>query len=244
MPTGQVIINGALTAIGILDQGGVPSFSDSNDALSELNDQWNAWGIDEGIIFAVTAKQYNLTANTAQYAIGPTAPAPFTGPLPSRIYRASFVSGGNRNPLEVVPAATYYAHNDLAAVAVAPDELYPDFNPDPITGLASLYLWPVPTTTGSKLELETGATFSVWALGVNYAVPQGYADAIKYCLAYRLLPRYGVAVAPEVAATVTALAAKAEARIREMNKINRQMPAGSEVSPGAAQAAAAQQQKA
>ncbi len=57
MPTGQAIINSALTAIGILEQGGTPSVSDSVDALSELNAAWNAWGIDDGLIYAIIANR-------------------------------------------------------------------------------------------------------------------------------------------------------------------------------------------
>ena len=239
MPTGQVIITSALTALGINEQGGIPSVSDSADALLELNAMWNAWGIDEGLIFAVQQLQFALAANVGTYPVGPSAAAPFNVALPSRIYKAVFVTAGGRTEIDVVPQQQYFSHNDLAASAVSPDELYPDFNPSPTTGSASFNLWPVPSVSGAKLEIEAGAAFSSWALGTNYILPQGFQDAIQYCLAFRLLPRFGVAVAQQVAAVVTSLAQKAEARIREMNAFNRKLPPAAVAAPGTQEAPAA-----
>src|SRR5205814_2203808 len=91
MPSGQTIINSALSAIGILEQGGTPSNSDSVDALGELNAMWDAWGIDEGLIYAVSALQGALVANKGVYTLGATGE--FVAPRPGRIYKASIISG-------------------------------------------------------------------------------------------------------------------------------------------------------
>ncbi len=95
-PTGQNIVDGALTVLGILDQGGTSSVSDSSDALQKLNEMWNAYGIDEGLIYAVLAQQFALAAGVAGYTIGPATGAAFNAPRPGRIYRAvvSQASGG------------------------------------------------------------------------------------------------------------------------------------------------------
>lgn len=93
MPTGQDIVNSALTALGVLEQGGTPSNSDSVDALQELNDQWESWGIDEGMIYAVIAGRYALAADVGVYTIGLAVagdPQPnFRAKRPAKIYRAS-----------------------------------------------------------------------------------------------------------------------------------------------------------
>ncbi len=290
MATGQVIITNALTILGINEQGGVPSASDSVDALNELNAMWEAWGIDEGLIYAVLSAQYPLTAYTRSYTIG--AGATFNAPRPQRIYKALIVSGltfsgtttstsktittsntqglglgqalsgtgitvgsvitgivdntsitmsiaatasgtvtitvlgANRNNLKIVEAAAYYEHNDLGALASTPDELYPDYNVDPTTGFATLYLFPVPTFSGGapKLELETAVTFAAWTLVTNYDLPPAFQDAIQYALAMRLIPRFGMIVPQEIAQIVMAVGSKAEQRIREMNALNRQSP--------------------
>ena len=233
MSTGQVIVNNALTILGILEQGGTPSTSDSNDSLLELNAMWDAWGIDEGLIFAVTELVVPLSNNTGGYTIG--LGATINVARPNRVYRA-FVGGSvsSRNELEVVESAKYYSHNSLDASAANPDELFPDFNVDPTTGFGKLYLWPVPSFGGSlNLYVNIGSGFIAWVLGTNYNIPQGYQDAIQYALAFRLIPRFAGSVPQEIVQVVTAIAQKAEARIREMNSINRKLPAPQVMTPEA-----------
>jgi hypothetical protein len=227
LPTGQAIINSALEILGINELGGTPSASESQAALNELNSMWNAWGIDEGLIYAEVSITKALLAATASYTIGPTGS--FVAVVPGKIYRAFIIaSDGSRNEIDIVNADRYYAHNDLAAAAVTPDEVYPDFNIDPTTGFPTIYLWPVNTGTPT-LQLVVGATFTTWALGTTYNIPQGYQDAIQYALAWRLIPRFGVIVPDVIKQEVAGLAEKAELRIREMNKFNRQLQPGTEM---------------
>lgn len=227
MPTGQAVINAALEILGINELGGTPSASESQSALNELNAMWAAWGIDQGLIYAEIVVNKSLLASTASYTIGPGAD--ISTPVPGRIYRAFIISSdGSRNEIDIVNADKYYAHNDLAASAVTPDELYPDFNIDPTTGFPTLYLWPVNTATPT-LQLTVGATFTTWALLTTYNIPQGFQDAINYSLAWRLIPRFGVIVPDTIKQEVAGLAEKAELRIREMNKMNRQLQPGTEM---------------
>ncbi len=328
MPTGQQIIDNALTILGILGQGETPSNSDTTDALGELNSAWDAWGIDEGLIYAQISQRFPLTANIGQYTIGQVQAAPplgvgavpmFNAQRPSRIYNAyiTFATGGaistsslgdggqgyavndtgvilgasgvrgtytvntvdangavltytisgagsgylngngyqtlqgggqpgvgvgftvniltstaggqNRTELKVVSAEQYYSHNDLAASASTADELYADFNVD-VDGFARLSLWPVPNVIGT-LEIETGVNFRSWTLADNYILPQGMQDPLQYALAYRLIPRYGMAVAQEIVQVVTGIATKAEERFRAMNSRNRQLQQGAAAVP-------------
>lgn len=227
MPTGQVIITGALTTLGINQQGGTPNASDSTDALAELNNQWDAWGIDEGLIFSIQPVIGALTANIGTYTIGPGAT--IAVPRPSRIYKAFFVAvvGGSkiRKELKIVEALEYFAHGDLTAAASTPDELYPDFNVDS-SGFAKLRFFPVSTCqTTSTVELEAAVPFTAWTLVDNTILPAGYQDAINYALAFRLIPRFGAIVPDQVQKMVIANGMKAEERIRAMNAINRKLPA-------------------
>lgn len=224
MPSGQTIITNSLTILGINQQGGAPSASDSASALVEFNAMWSSWSIDEGLITSVQSITKALTTATASYTIG--VGGAFNTALPSRIYKAYYVLGANRNELEIVNSTRYFAHNDLTAAAATPDELYPDFNISLASGLATLYLWPVPTFgSGSPtLELETAAAFTAWSLAVSYTLPPGYQDAIQYALAWRLIPQYGGIVAPQVMQTVADLGQKAELRIRTANEKNRILP--------------------
>lgn len=314
MPTGNDIVNGALTVLAVLEQGGSPSSSDSTDALSELNIAWQSWSIDEGLIWQIVPVRFPLTAGVAQWTIGTSGKAQINAQPPARIYRVAVVTatggapsassvcdggagyaandtgivlgsmgtqaiytvntvdasgavltftlsnsptgyqigngqltqiggsqpgvgsgftvnltalttqgGQQRNDLRIVAAAEYYAHKDLSAQAQIPDEVYPDYNPD-ADGSARLFFYPVPAAASLTAEIQQGVNFLTWTLTGTYNLPPGFQDTLQYALAWRLLPRYGMAVAKETAEVVMELGQKAEARIRDMNGRNRQVP--------------------
>lgn len=238
MATGQTFINNALTILGILEQGGTPGTNDSTDALAELNAMCDGWGIDEGLIYAVTEVSKALSGGTGSYTIG--TGASFNTTRPARIYKAFIGSGTNRNELKIVDSGQYFSHNDLTASAATPDELYPDFNFDLTTGFMTIYLWPIQSGTPT-LYLNIAVPFVAFALATTYILPPAYQDAIQYALAFRLIPRFAGSVPQEVVQVVTSLGQKAEARIREMNTKNRQLQPPMAQSPDAQMMA--QQQK-
>lgn len=93
MPTGQTIITDVLTKLNLVDPGGSPGASDSAYALAELNIMWDAWSVDEGLIYAILALQFPFTAFQQNYAIGPGAGADWSiTTRPQRIYGASAVN--------------------------------------------------------------------------------------------------------------------------------------------------------
>ena len=234
MSTGQQIVNDALTYLALMDPGGTPSASDSSTCLQVLNNMWESWGIDEGLIYALVPFSGNLVTATSSYTIGDGAT--FDTPRPARIYKAFYVLGSNRNELNIVDATRYFEHNDLTASAATPDELYPDYNVDE-DGFATLYLWPVPTfVSGSpQLQILQGVNFTTWTLTDTYQIPQAYRDALGWALAFRALPIFGEAVGQGAAQIVAAEGAKAEARLRAMNAKNRQIPEQAAMTPGAQQ---------
>lgn len=248
--SGQQIITRALSDLGLVEQGGAPSVSDSTFALDKLNDIWESWSVNEDFIYEVAATQFALTGATASYPIGPSATAPFNVARPARIYGAAMVatvgSGANRSQLHVVSAPEYYAHHDLAAAATSAEELYPDYA-DSSSDAMTLYLWPVPSCpTVTKLELQYGVIFTVWTLAGAYQIPPGYAEALRSALAWGLLPSFGVAVQQQIAEVVRENGLKAMATLAAANAFNRQRPspmlqqpapgAQSPVTPGGAQA--------
>lgn len=229
--TGQLIVNKALTRLGILEQGGTPSVSDSNDALGNLNDYWDSASIDEGWIFAEQKVDFVLPAGTYPIPIGPAAAAPFNVPAPTRIYKAFIVTGTQQNEIKVVGAEEYFGtHNDLTATSSTPDELYPDYNIGSATGQFSMSLYPWPTAT-PMLRLVYAATFTSWTLNVSIYVPPAYSDALAWIVAFRSLSTFGAAVSQEIAQNVMGNAKLADAKIREMNALNRKMPPAAMVEP-------------
>ena len=204
--------------------------SDSNAALKNLNDFWDAASIDEGLIFAVQQQNFALTAAQNPIPIGPTATAPFNVPVPQKVYQAYILTGTQQNDLKIVSAEGYFSHNDLTASSSTPDELYVDYNYSVAAGLIALHLYPVNSGTPT-LRLITAATFSAWTLVGAYNIPPGYSDYLAWIVAERSLSTFGAAVAPEIAQNVTLNAKLANDRIRAGNAANRMKPPAAMLEP-------------
>lgn len=236
--TGQNLINRTFETLGIIDPQASPSVSDSTTALNELNQMWSAWGVDEGLIYAQRSFTGAIVSGTGSYTIG--TGATFNTQLPQKIYKAFFTtdSNGNRNEVEIVNADRYYMHNDLTASAKTPEIMFPDWTLN-ASGYGTIYLWPVPTgfAGSANLNLDMAVAFIDWALATAYFLPDGYIDAISYALAFRLIPKFGDAVTEYHAKFVADIGSKAEARIREMNRYNRQVDPQLVMAPGSAPAA-------
>ncbi len=66
---------------------------DTQVILTELNDMWDRWSVDEGLIYAVIANQYPLVAYQQSYSLGPGSGADWAATqVPSRIYGGAIVS--------------------------------------------------------------------------------------------------------------------------------------------------------
>lgn len=220
----QTLINNALTNLGILEQGGVPSASDAAEGLIRLNYLLGQWRIQNKYVWSVASTLWPLVANTGTYTIG--VGGAFNGPRPTFIEQAyiSFLGpGGNliTSSLDLITAKEYNDIADLSATAELPEMLYYDH----ASPLATLALYPRPRcTVASNLELVTWAQLGSFAnLAATIDLPDGYAEAISNALGVRLLSMFGVAVNAQVATLVSGLAKQAEASIVELNSAARRL---------------------
>lgn len=217
--TGQQLVNAALTNLAIMDQGGVASVSDSNEALIRLNYMLEQWRIQNKFIWSVGIQTYALVASQKSYVIGPGG-ADFNTVRPTYIEHAliSLAGPNPANPIQrqmrLISAEEYQAHPDKAAAAAIPDELYNDRG----SPTSTLYLWPAPRATTTNLLLYTWAQLANYAtLATSNDLPDGYAEAISNALAMRLVSMFGVVVSQEVVSACSSLAQQAEASIVELN---------------------------
>lgn len=158
MATGQTVINNALIMLGILEQGGTPSPSDSSDALAELNTMWEAWGIDEGLIYAIASRKFPIAASIAFYALGPGAI--WDSPIPGKIYEAIFCSatGGAIATSSLKNGGSGYAANDTGIILGA-------------GGTRATYTVNTVDASGAVL------TYTISAAGTGYIPGYGYDTA-------------------------------------------------------------------
>lgn len=103
MPTGQQIITRAVSVLGIIDDGGSISASESAGLLIELNAMRSGWATDNTLIPSIAVALYALTANLNPYSFGPIA-AGFTGAvlLPAGV---AIASATNATPVVFTRAA-------------------------------------------------------------------------------------------------------------------------------------------
>ncbi len=165
MPTGQAVVNNILTKLGLNNPSGNAGPGDSNYVLIELNQMWDSWGIDEGLIYAVLAFRFALTPGIGTYTIGSPAssavPQPnFKAPRPARIYRAIITqaTGGAINSNSLFDGGTAYAVNDTGVFQGG-------------TGTVATYT--VNTVDGSGKVL----TYTVSAAGTGYTPMLGATTA-------------------------------------------------------------------
>lgn len=241
--TGQTIINRALINIGVLEQGGTPSVSDTNEGLARLNDMLGQWRIQNKFVWGFTSTAFALTANQATYPMGPAAAAPFNVPRPTFIEKASIqIQTGPIVPVQLFTLEQYRAITDLTAVAAYPQILYND----KASPSSNLILWPKPNVAAA-----TNIILDMWNQILDFQVggggaptvanelPDGYAEAIVNALAVRLMPMFGVAVNTDIGKLISSTALQAEAAIVELNtkarKMMLQAPAAPDAAAGGAQ---------
>lgn len=163
--TGQAIINDALTYLGILEQGGTPSASDSAYGLTTLNAFWNAWGVDEGMIYARVAQRWPLAAGKGIYTIGQQttggAAPDFSAPLPGKIYQAHAVTatGGAATTTTLGDGGSGYAANDTGIVPNS-------------SGTQATY------TVNSVSAAGAVLAYTVSAAGTGFLVGNGYPTQV------------------------------------------------------------------
>lgn len=208
MATAQNLITYAMQSLGVMGDGDTPTATELADGLVLLNEMLDSWSTDRIMVYQILQENFPLVAGTATYTIGSSGT--FNTTRPVRIENAFIRDSNNLDyQLQVIPQQSYdnimtktvqsniplYMYNDLA---------YP---------LSTLKFWPVPSQAytlyiNSWKQLQQFSTLSTAA-----ALPNGYQEAIRYTLASRLAPQFGVNTPQEV----QELAKAALSRIKRLN---------------------------
>jgi hypothetical protein len=188
------LVQSALRLINVVASGETPSSDEAADGLVVLNQLLASWNTEELSVYGTTNQQFTTTANVQNYSYGQGANWNATRPV--KIHSAGIVSGGLRQPLELIGAREWAAIPERALTGNLPMKLYSD-NAYPST---NIFLWPRPA--GAVIvDLYVFQEFAAFTAGDTFDLPPGYARAIRYCLACDLAPEYGRAVPPDVAET-------------------------------------------
>jgi len=208
------LLRSSFRCIGVLHEGQGPNADDINDSLTVLNSMLEAWSIERLNVFTVQPQTFALRSGQQSYGIGPGS-SDFDTARPLRIDRAKLLTQAGSGPYEldlnILTTEEWAAIPIKSTTSTIPTRVYLD-NQFPI---ATLNFWPVPSAAVSVIlygwqAIQTGFT----DVDVDLSFPPGYTDAIRYNLALRLAPEWGVSLRPDVAE----LARQSKAAIKRFNK--------------------------
>jgi hypothetical protein len=210
--TANDVINTALRRINSIQTGENPTNAESQAALLSLNDMLDSWQTERLMIYSIQRQVFSLNAGQQTYKVGPGGD--FNIPRPSRIERYGIINVQNPGqpmeiPLEPLTEAQWQRIPVKNVSSTVPLQVWDD-NGFP---WRNLNYWTIPS-------VSVGATLYTWALlgsfvdlATDYVFPPGYADALKWNLAYRLASEFGGFMPPQV----PAMALESRARIKAMN---------------------------
>ena len=185
----QDIIDLALTDIGVAGQSGgaAPDAGLRTHALKLLNLLLKRLDSEGALLWHIQRTTQTLTSGTAAYALSNTIsdidePARYTA---SGSTYGSQVWSMARDEYMTLPDRTiqgvpyrYYAEKSLDATGIQ---------------AITLYLYPVPPTTGDTLEFAAVLRMKdVTSLNQTLDIPQNWSNVVRQGLAVELAPSYGV----------------------------------------------------
>jgi len=121
------------------------------------------------------------------------------------------INGGIDYPVAVINLENYNSIGLKTLNGPWPKALY--FNPNAETG--NLFLWPNPSQ--GEMHMFAKTIFAGYeSLSEDILLPQGYTNALRWCLAERLLPMYGK-TNQVILGMITTYAAQAKATLKRTN---------------------------
>jgi hypothetical protein len=201
--TANDLITRAMKTLGVLASGETPTSDEVDDGLTVLNNMVDTWATQRLTIYTTTRNVFDLSASTQEYTIGTGGTFNIVRPL--WISAASIIidktaSASQKLELALPVGLTVDQWQEVSLKGLEstyPTQFYYDDNW--VAGLAKISVWPTPTTGNSQLVLYTPTALTQFAdLTTAYTFPPGYEEALRYQLAIRLGPEFGVQVTPDV----------------------------------------------
>lgn len=202
------IIKGALRLIGAIAQGENPTTDQVTEASEALNLMVKAWEADGMPLWGLSEYALSVTSGQTGYQIGLGYEVNIPKPL-------KIIQAFNRNtttnidiPMRVVTKQEYNMLGNKTTTGL-PIQLYYD----PQRDYGKVYLFPTPDSIAeaqNKIHIIYQRPFEDFDTSTdNPDFPQEWLEALKYGLAQRLAPEYGVPLDQRQALAQEAMAVKA-----------------------------------
>ena len=193
------IITSAMKKFQGVASGEDPTADEAQDGLDNLNDMMDAWQIERLMIYTVQRQVFNLTVLQQSYTCGPGGD--FNIPRPSRIDRMGIISLNNPSqplelPLEYLTEAQWSMIPVKQILSSLPQRVWDDQG----FPLRTLSFWCIPNVPVAVAIYTWGVLGTFADLSTDYIFPPGYADALKFNLAFRWCGDFGPNMPPQLPA--------------------------------------------
>jgi hypothetical protein len=209
MPTALQMITRSMRLAKVIGKGETLDDDESTDGLTALNAMLDSWQLERLSVYQITQGSYSWAGALASKTIG--SGGAISAQRPVRIDSAFFTDSGSQwHELTVLQdRAEYDAFVIKTTQSSTPQYLFMD----PAYPLATIYLYPVPSST-ITLKLNTWQTLqSFSALTTDLALPPGYQRAIEFNLAIEFGAEFGV----DVPKDVRVIAIQSKAAVKNLN---------------------------
>ena len=189
--TRDQLITGALRMLGVVAQGETPTNVQILEAAEALNMLVKAYEADGMPLWGIETYGITLVAGQSTYVIGTGQQVSI--PKPLKVIQAwnKVLSSGVDIPMRILTKQEY---NVLGNKTTTGNPIQLHYQPKLTYG--ELYVFPVPTSieqAQNKVYIVYQRPFEDFLnSGDNPDFPQEWLDALKYGLAARLAPEYGV----------------------------------------------------
>jgi len=177
-----------LRLIGVLASGETPSTDEAADALVALQQLLDDWSTEELLVHATRTAAVTLANTVQSYAI--------PGARPVKILSADVVTNALTFPVKVVGPDAWAQIVDRNHLSALTEACYCDY----AYPTAAVLVSPIPNAAAT-LNLYCMVDLATVALaGDTFALPEGYARAVRFNLAVDLAGEFARPVDPAVLA--------------------------------------------
>ena len=196
MTTAGDQINGALSLIGQLAEGEVPSAATASDALEALNQMIDSWSTERLAVFCTEDQIINWLPNVRSATLGPTGTLTPVDPLvtlnrPVKVDDASYFrdpTSGISYGIKLVNQQQYDGIAVKTVTSTYPQVMWVNMTfPD-----VEISIYPVPTKLLEFHMVSVKELMQPADLTTVLYFPPGYLRAFRYNLACEIAAMYGV----------------------------------------------------
>lgn len=209
------LITAAFKRIGVVGAGQTPAAEDADDALLRLNALLDSFATERLFVPSITRSTFTIVSGTGTYTVGSGGAVNIARPvfLTDVRFQDTSITPTLEMPLDMLTDQAYATIPQKSLTSTYPTAFY--YNPTFTgAGLATLTLWPVPTSTTLQGVLYAPTTLvQVASLDTTVTLQPGYQWFLQEQLAVAMAPEWGVQTPPDLMRS----AMEAKANIKRAN---------------------------